>query len=181
MVRRSAFPADRQFTDASMNHIVRHFPSVHPLSDRIRARMNSIFIFSNRKDRQKKSEPNGFTVAEALLVLLIACVLMVPVTSRAEKPHLDLFMEELVNRVVSAQEFSYANKQAVSVEISERSARFMNTAEKYPDGIVCEPVRIEFSRKGNILKGGSTICTDGIQSQKLIFQIGTGRIRHEQI
>lgn len=122
---------------------------------------------------------NGFSLAETLLVLLMACILMVLVPGKQRQIPLDLFMEELESEICSVQALSFARKESQEIGIQERKAILPAKTVSYPDSVSCTPFSFGFNARGNITKGGSVTCTNGQVQQKMVFQIGAGRIRHE--
>ena len=121
---------------------------------------------------------NGFTLLEALLVLLICSILFLtlPIHPMSFSP---IFSKEIQFQCLEAQEQAFSNKEEVPVVFEERKAQFGNTMYSYPEGIVCEPARFHYNFNGNISKGGHVSCSKGKKKIRFIFQIGTGRIRVE--
>ena len=90
---------------------------------------------------------NGFTMIESLIVLLIVCVLSIGISQNQNQSNLTIFMEKLM---------SYC---------------------EFDESIACETLRFHYNAKGNISKANTLECHDQQGTKKLIFQLGSGRVR----
>lgn len=123
---------------------------------------------------------NGFTVGEMLMVLLIV-ILLTTISLPVQNPEsLTLFMKTVMAKTISVQEKSFAEKQETEIRFESTKAVFDQTVYRYPEAVFCEEKVFSFNEKGNIRKGGTLRCQKKGTVQKLIFQIGTGRVRHEK-
>ena len=122
---------------------------------------------------------NGFTLVEMLMVILIVSLFMVSVISIRPINSLSIFMEKMMSYCVLTQEKAYVEKKRLSVDIQRTYAQFDDIVFQYPKMIVCEPNHFFYNGKGNISKPDTIICRKQNQEKKLIFQLGSGRVRVE--
>ena len=126
----------------------------------------------------KQVPGNGFTLLEALLVLLVCSILflILPIRPMSFSP---IFSKDIQFQCLEAQEQAFSNKEEVLVTFKEKEAQFGNSIYSYPEGIVCKPACFHYNFNGNISKGGHVLCSKGKKKFRFVFQIGTGRIRVE--
>lgn len=124
-------------------------------------------------------ESNGFTLIEMLLVLLIVSVVSFGVYAKPEAS-LYLFMRQLQSCCILAQEKAYIFKKIQPV-YSESNFIYFNEEElEIPNSISCTPFSFHYNEKGNISKAHSITCSNHNKSMKLVFQLGSGRVRLEK-
>lgn len=126
-------------------------------------------------DRQVHS--NGFTMIESLIVLLIVCVLSIGISQNQNQSNLTIFMEKLMSYCVLMQEKAFIEKRETRVEIYEDHAVFDGEYYEFDESIACETLRFHYNAKGNISKANTLECHDQKGTKKLIFQLGSGRVR----
>lgn len=122
---------------------------------------------------------NGFSILEVLVIMLIICVFTFQFSTMLVSPSLPIFMEKMMQLSTMAQEKAFIEKEKKEVEIHENWAKFDDTILSYPSQISCSSTSFHYNAKGNINKGGSITCQENGTEKKLIFQIGSGRVRLE--
>lgn len=126
---------------------------------------------------EKPKPSNAFTLLETMLVLLIVCILTIPISFPAS--HLSIFMKQLQNQCLFAQEKAYIEKRDIHVSIQQKQAIIDAVTTKYPHGITCSPVSFHYNSRGNISQGNTVLCRQNKKTMKLFFQLGQGRVRIE--
>lgn len=116
---------------------------------------------------------------ETMVVMLIICIFTFGMSTRLAHPSLPIFMEKLMFLSTITQEKAFIEKEKKEVVIHESWAQFDEEILYYPSDISCSFAQFHFNSKGNINKGGSILCQQGRTEKKLIFQIGSGRVRLE--
>lgn len=121
---------------------------------------------------------NGFTILEMLMVLLIVSVLAL-VTSSKPSSSLYIFMKQVQSLCICAQQKAYVNSTKIQVDMNES---FWVDSMEYPipKDIVCETDSFYYNEKGNISKANTLRCHNAKEKMKLVFQLGTGRVRLEK-
>lgn len=114
---------------------------------------------------------------EALFVL--SCVLLFVVLSKGFRiqPSLNIFTQKMLYQCVIAQEKAYVDKRDVYVDINEHEAYFDDIRWKYPNNVSCTPFSFHYTPNGNISMGQSVSCKYKNKEKKLVFQLGSGRVR----
>lgn len=129
---------------------------------------------------EKQPLNNGFTLLESLFVLLITTVLMYGFLQIRSLNSLTIFMEKLMSNCVLTQEKAFVSKQKIQVDIFDDQASFDGDIFTYPNNITCEQFSFHYNAKGNISKANTLTCSDENHTKKLVFQLGSGRVRVEE-
>ena len=58
-------------------------------------------------------------------------------------------------------------------------AYFADIEFQYPPSISCTPFAFHYNAKGNISQAHTIQCTDKVRTIRLIYQLGSGRVRIE--
>lgn len=124
-----------------------------------------------------QKQNNGFTLLEALIVLIIVCVCSISIGAHPNR--LSLFMRQLQNQCILAQEKAYTDKRDITLSFSESGSTIDDVYTSYPHGIHCTAIRFHYNPKGNISQGNTVTCSYNHHQKKLIFQLGQGRVRIE--
>lgn len=125
-------------------------------------------------------KPNGYTLLQCLLVLFILSIsLAVSLPALRPEMPLSVFFERMESRILAEQEKAIAGRMRTSLEIAQDSMYSQEWKEAFPRQIACEPFSIGFNEKGNISTAGSVHCRSKTQKGRMIFQIGSGRMRYE--
>lgn len=127
----------------------------------------------------KPRQTNGFTVLEALFVLVIATSLSY-LFLRTPADSLSIFSRMIQMQCIQMQEKAFMNKQTTHVIFGRKGAYFDDLYFSYPKDIACDPISFQYNANGNISKGGHVQCIQGSKSIRFVFQIGAGRIRIEK-
>lgn len=121
---------------------------------------------------------NAFSMLEMLLVLLIVSIFSMSFVM--PKDNLTLFMQQLMQESILCQERAFLEKRRVDVHFDASFAQFDDHKISYPSHISCSVVNFYYNSKGNVSKASTIRCTDGNQKKKLIFQLGSGRVRIDE-
>lgn len=121
---------------------------------------------------------NGFTLVEMMVVLGIVCMLGFGVYAKLDSS-LYLFMKKVQTLCITAQEKAYVEHKNMPV-ILDMEIKVGQTNISVPSNITCESISFYYNEKGNISKAGSWRCHNGLTTMKLVFQLGTGRVRLEK-
>ena len=105
---------------------------------------------------------------------------MIPALSSSHSPSLAVFMETLSLRLVMEQSQSYTRKEVRKVQIENRRLVTDDAVVDFPGGIVCEPLTLYWNENGNPSRAGTTHCSTGQDSWKLVVGLGSGRIHYEK-
>lgn len=124
---------------------------------------------------------NGFTLAESLLVLLICTITAVLSPFPGQKAELSLFMRQMKTRLEALQMQAFSQKEILSAQVLENRMIVNGQTVLFPSGTACTPARIYFNEKGNVAGAGSLTCTFQNKSQKLVWQLGQGRMRIDHV
>lgn len=122
---------------------------------------------------------NGFTFMEMLIVLLIVSLLNFGLYTKMNTS-LYVFMKQVQILCITAQEKAYVENRKVSIDINEK----MVIDEKnyfMPKDVACDSVSFYYNAKGNISKAFTLYCQNSHTKMKLVFQLGSGRIRLEKV
>ncbi|MDD7281380.1 competence type IV pilus minor pilin ComGD [Floccifex sp.] len=120
---------------------------------------------------------NGFTIVEMLFVLLIVCMFSIPI--QKPKSSLTMFMKQMMAYSITMQQKAFETKQEVNVTINKHNALFDEYSVDYPSNISCTPVSFHYNENGNISKALTLSCYEENKQMKLIYQLGSGRVRYE--
>lgn len=121
---------------------------------------------------------NAFTLVEMLLVLLIISVFSMGF--RVPESNLTIFMEQIMNESILCQEMAFLKKKEVDVSFYSSYAKFNDSSYIYPSKITCSTNSFHYNENGNISKACTIACSNGIHTKKLIFQLGSGRVRIDE-
>ena len=121
---------------------------------------------------------NGFTLLEMLVVLLIVSILSFGLSTRTHTS-LYLFMKKIQTQCITAQEIAYVEHRRVDVSVGSKIV-IDDTEYRIDKDIVCEPISFYYNAKGNISKALTLRCQNANAKMKLIYQLGTGRVRLEK-
>lgn len=122
---------------------------------------------------------NGFTLIEMLLVLLIVSVVSFGLYTKPVSS-LYLFMRQLQSACILAQEKAFVYKEVQKVYIESNTIYFNEESMDVPGSISCTPFSFHYNAKGNISRANTIICGDNNKTMKLVFQLGSGRVRIEK-
>ncbi|WP_221248059.1 prepilin-type N-terminal cleavage/methylation domain-containing protein [Catenisphaera adipataccumulans] len=122
---------------------------------------------------------NGFTMVEMMLVMLLICVMGIGIKATQFHSSQSVLVKALSSQAIVMQEQAYAYKESRAVEIKEHEAIFDQKVMTYPPDIVCTPFAFHYNAAGNISQGGTVTCHSGNQTMRLVFQLGSGRVRIE--
>jgi prepilin-type N-terminal cleavage/methylation domain-containing protein len=122
---------------------------------------------------------NGFTLIEMLLVLLIVSVLSFGVY-HMPKASLYLFMRQLQSSCIVSQEKAYIYKEKQEIYKENQTIHFSDLCLDIPSNILCNDFSFYYNEKGNISKAHTIVCEQESNSLKLVFQLGSGRVRLEK-
>ena len=121
---------------------------------------------------------NGFTLLEMLVVLLIVSILSFGLSTQMNTS-LYLLMKKVQTLSITAQEKAYVEHQRIDMSVNSK----INVGDiEYciPKDIVCDPVSFYYNTKGNISKALTLRCQNANSKMKLVYQLGTGRVRLEK-
>ena len=127
-------------------------------------------------DKPKRN--NGFTLVETLIVLLVVGICLVCTISFSQPP-LMIFMKQLQSRLLLCQQNAYISKERIPIQIGDRAALFGQDYISYPLSVSCNPIVLSFNSNGAPNRACSITCTNGMQSKKIVVQLGSGRMRIE--
>lgn len=116
---------------------------------------------------------------EMLIVLLIVSLLNFGLYTKVNTS-LYVFMKQVQTLCITAQEKAYVENRKVSIDINEK----MVIDEKnyfMPKDVACDSVSFYYNAKGNISKAFTLYCQNSHTKMKLVFQLGSGRIRLEKV
>ena len=128
----------------------------------------------------KPRPTNGFTMLECLLVLLIISILSISIPKMTYKDTMEITMKNITNLCVYVQEKAFIHKKDTYIHFNEDFIVFEDYEYVLPSSISCDMTSLYFNEKGNINHGQSIHCHKGNTSYKLIFQLGSGRVRYEK-
>ena len=120
---------------------------------------------------------NGYTLMEMLVVLLIVTLFSIPVS--LQKDHLILFMKKMKMYSIAVQCNAFQLKEVKTIRIGNKEALFDDKLFHYPDTISCSSVTFHYNENGNISQALSYTCKDSSHKMKMIYQLGSGRVRYE--
>lgn len=126
-------------------------------------------------------KPNGFTILEMMIVVLIVSVLLHALASAPRPDHLGLFSRQLLLTIQSEQFKAFESRQSRQIVIDKHAYETIEKRVEYPSSISCTPQVLLFTNKGNIAKGGSITCSQGSKRVRLVFQLGTGKGRIDYV
>ncbi|WP_300965389.1 prepilin-type N-terminal cleavage/methylation domain-containing protein [Faecalibaculum rodentium] len=129
----------------------------------------------NRKAGSAACRPNGFTIVEMMLVLLMVSVLALFTASVKPVP-LVVFMKTLESSILEQQVKAYAMNEERHLEITGNALRTEDGETGFPSGTVCTPFSWHYTGNGTISQGGTVNCTNGEEDHSLVFRIGAGRV-----
>ena len=129
----------------------------------------------NRKAGPAACRPNGFTIVEMMVVLLIVLVLAVFTASVKPVP-LVVFMKTMESSILEQQGKAYAMNEERHLEITGNALRTEDGETGFPSGTVCTPFSWHYTGNGTISQGGTVNCTNGDENRSLVFRIGAGRV-----
>ena len=129
----------------------------------------------NRKAGSAACRPNGFTIVEMMLVLLMVSVLALFTASVKPVP-LVVFMKTLESSILEQQVKAYAMNEERHLEITGTSLMTADGETSFPPDIVCSPFSWHYTGNGTISQGGTVNCTNGEEDRSLVFRIGAGRV-----
>ncbi len=113
-----------------------------------------------------------------LVVLLIVSILSFGFSTQMNTS-LYLFMKKVQTLSITAQEKAYVEHQRIDMRVDSKIN--VGDIEYYiPKDIVCDPVSFYYNAKGNISKGLTLRCQNANSKMKLVYQLGTGRVRLEK-
>lgn len=118
---------------------------------------------------------NGFTLLEMLVVLLIVSILSFGFSTQMNTS-LYLFMKKAQTLSITAQEKAYVEHQRIDMSVDSK----IDIEYYIPKDIVCDPVSFYYNSKGNISKALTLRCQNANSKMKLVYQLGTGRVRLEK-
>ena len=121
---------------------------------------------------------NGFTLIEMMVVLGIVCMLGFGLSTKLDSS-LYLFMKKVQTLCITAQEKAYVQHKNMPVNL-DLEVKVGQTHMLVPSNITCESTSFYYNEKGNISKAGSWRCHNASTTMKLVFQLGTGRVRLEK-
>lgn len=121
-------------------------------------------------------KPNGFTLIESLLVLLIVSILVLCSLFFHPKSA-GMNADILQNRLLQAQSMAFSEKKRVSVSLDEDDISI--DGKTWPTGLACEPAEFHYNAKGNISAAATLVCNKDDQTFHFVLQLGSGRIRIE--
>lgn len=128
---------------------------------------------------EKRVYSNGFTMVEVLLVLLIVLVLSLASVQVRTVDSLSVFMEKMMAKCVLLQEEAFITKETKYVQIMAHGTYFDDEYFEYPSSISCSSISFFYNAKGNISMANTLTCSNTNSKRKLIFQLGSGRVRLE--
>ncbi len=114
---------------------------------------------------------------EMLVVLLIVTLFSIPVS--LQKDHLTLFMKKMKMYSIAVQCNAFQLKEVKTIRIGNKEALFDDKLFHYPDTISCSSVTFHYNENGNISQALSYTCKDSSHKMKMIYQLGSGRVRYE--
>ena len=126
---------------------------------------------------EMRKPSNGFTMIQTLFVLMIICILAIQV--RPYRPNIRLFMKQILDQSIVMHEKAMVEKRDVMVVWSSHSVSLDGHTISYPSGITCDAATYHYNAKGNISSALTITCHQGKKSNRLIFQLGSGRGRLE--
>lgn len=129
----------------------------------------------------KQRVPNGFTLLEMLIVLLIVSILLKSITLPTKNESLSLFSRNLLLNIQTEQFKAFESRQNRQFVIERNYYQTLKEKVNYPASITCTPQVLLFTSKGNISKGGTVVCNQGAKQVRLVFQIGTGKGRIDYV
>ena len=88
-------------------------------------------------------------------------------------------MKQVQTLCVCAQQKAYVNKEKIQVNVNE-SIWIDSNEYPIPKDIVCDVNSFHYNEKGNISRANTLHCHNSKEKMKLIFQLGTGRVRLEK-
>ena len=121
---------------------------------------------------------NGFTLVEMLVVLGIVSMLGFGLSTKLNSS-LYIFMKKVQTLCITAQEKAYVQHKNISVHL-DSEIQIDQQKLLIPSNISCDSTSFYYNAKGNISKAGSWRCHNTSSSMKLVFQLGTGRVRLEK-
>lgn len=127
----------------------------------------------------RPSAINGFSILESMMVLLIVVILSSISFSLSNQSSLNTTAQILLNLSLQTQQKAFIEKEEKSIAFYDTYALFDEAVFYYPKGFVCDLSSYHFNAKANISKAGTTICKADNRQLKLIFQLGSGRVRYE--
>lgn len=122
----------------------------------------------------KPGRTNAFTLAESLLVLLVALVVLylIPITQVSLPQRMK--MAQVKQACIQAQMKAYLTQKKVSITLFKNGI-VVDDKTQWIEGIGCEHALFHYNEKGNISQALSVQC----KQAKLVFQLGLGRVRVE--
>lgn len=115
-------------------------------------------------------------MTEAMMTMLIVCVLLMTVVLPGNGRRFKTVMERLEEIVVQEQLAAFAGKEQREVEIGVRSIETASTSYRYPDDIACTPFSFHYTADGTISAGGTVKCWNEYGMAELVFRIGASRV-----
>ena len=122
---------------------------------------------------------NGFTLVEALLVLLILSICSFAVIKRPKWNVLRFDLNKIETQCLMMQERAYIKKREVPVHFTAHYVDFDSTRYTYPKGMTCTDQAFHYNAKGNISQAFTVTCSNAQSKKKLVFQLGMGRVREK--
>lgn len=119
---------------------------------------------------------NGFTLIETLFVLLVVSVMALSSAPYSHHASLNVFMQSLQTKLEELQLQAFCSKEKIEASIDADGLYTEQEHMDFPRGIACQAWNGSFTEKGNISRAGTIHCTDGIHQQKLVIELGMGRM-----
>ena len=93
-------------------------------------------------------------------------------------PHLAT-MKKMKMYSIAVQCNAFQLKEVKTIRIGNKEALFDDKLFYYPDTISCSSVTFHYNENGNISQALSYTCKDSSHKMKMIYQLGSGRVRYE--
>ena len=128
----------------------------------------------------RQRQDNAFTMVESLLVLLIVTVLSISIPKITFRDTAEIIMKNLVSLCVYTQEKAFLTKENKSITFYAHSVQFDDYTYDLPSSMACDVQTLNFNEKGNINKANTIHCMNRTTRYKIVFQLGSGRVRYEK-
>ncbi len=126
----------------------------------------------------KLSQTKGISLFEMLIVLFIVSVLSIGCV--IPKDNLTIFVQRIMHESIICQEKAFLEKRDVFVSFTPTYASFDESSFAYPNGIRATSVHFHYNPKGNISNACTVTFENGRDIKKLVFQLGSGRVRIDE-
>lgn len=137
-------------------------------------------LCGRNRQSARKSQANGFTLIQVLLVLLIASVFLLPVKSLSAGSSGAIQMEALRMLLAEEQMKAFVRKEVRRTEITASGVQTPDGGHAFVQDMACLPAEVYWNENGAPGKAATLRCTIQEEPWKLVIGLGSGRMHYEK-